>query len=136
MGRKIKMLKGPPMVMKDRDTDRRLNLLLAWRGSCVLCGRGFSSIDSVTLEHLQPRCMGGKRAHNLAPSHHVCNSLRGKLSLVEAASRMESTLCEIAVRHGRSGVERFLATPVPHRIVDEKHAVRFKMQARSIAPAV
>ena len=123
---------GRPMVMKDRDADIRLTLLNSWRHSCIMCGRGFTSIDSVTLEHITPRSMGGKRAHNLAPSHHVCNTLRGKLSVLKGAALIESALYDVALQRGSNGVERFLATPVPNRLVDEEHQVRFRKQRRSI----
>ena len=124
--------KGPPMTMKKRDASRRLRLLSGWGHACVLCGRGFATIDCVTFEHLVPRSMGGRRRHNIGPSHHVCNSLRGTASLLEGAARVEAALCELAVRWGTGGVERFLATPVPHRLVPERQAKRFAMQARSL----
>jgi len=65
-------------------------LLLRWDGLCVICGNPFPNKDSVTKEHLVPRCLGGRgNSDNIAPSHFMCNQARGDLSLREAVVLIE-----------------------------------------------
>jgi 5-methylcytosine-specific restriction endonuclease McrA len=63
--------RSPPEVMKQRDVEKRLRLLREWDFLCILCGHPFENLESITVEHLMPRSLAPKHAHqNKAPTHY------------------------------------------------------------------
>jgi len=113
-------------------------LLERWGGACIVCGRGFTTLASVTREHCVPRQLS-KRAKkqfhdpdNVAPSHHRCNSLRKSHSLLRSARRIEHVRLQIG------NEERFMAwlnVPVPHRSVPNEALQHFPGQEPAPAAA-
>jgi hypothetical protein len=93
--------------MRFRPAERPLSDLRAWKlirfverwgGACVICGLPFRDLRCVTREHIVPVSLGGGppawsdslNHPNIAPPHHICNSLRGTESLLAAARRIDS----------------------------------------------
>lgn len=117
--------KSPPMVMKQRDVDRRLRLLRNWDWLCVLCGHPFDSLESVSVEHLMPKSKVKNQHHNHAPSHYNCNRFRGDVSLLDA--------CYIIARKrrviGPRAFHAWINVKVPHRVIPDQF-----MRIRTLPP--
>lgn len=106
------------MVMTRRDARLRMKLLMEWDYLCILCGREFHDISSVTFEHLIPKSMSTKRVKkrllsNFAPTHYNCNQLRGTLSLLKAMRMIDRH----RKRLGEKNFQEWINCPVPHRVI-------------------
>jgi 5-methylcytosine-specific restriction endonuclease McrA len=67
-----------------------INLSNRWGNVCVLCGESFANINSITREHIIPQSKGGtSSSSNIAPSHFMCNQVRGTLPLIKAVKLIE-----------------------------------------------
>lgn len=103
------------MTMKDDDVAYRRRLLERWGHVCIVCGREFLNLASVTKEHVVPKSAPNRHKldENLAPSHWRCNQIRKTESLI-ATARVVDNLEKTMPRH------HFLAwlnKAVPHRTV-------------------
>jgi hypothetical protein len=108
---------GKKMRMKWDDVIRRLNMLDRRGYRCIICGRGFSSLASVTYEHVIPRSrrQGQSNKGNIAPSHFNCNQLRGTMGLGDAWREVE----KLRKRIGEAQFQSWIDVVVPNRIVPE-----------------
>lgn len=51
---------------------------------CYLCNQKITCNRDLTLDHVLPRCLGGKSSrHNLKPAHLVCNRKKGAMTIEE-----------------------------------------------------
>lgn len=64
-------------------------LVKQWDNQCIICGHGFENYDCVSREHLTPVCKGGSLKDNIAPSHYICNHIRGSVSILEARKMID-----------------------------------------------
>lgn len=100
--------------MTKKSAMRNLRLLRRWGYLCVICGRPFTNLACVTVEHVTPRSINGNRrkADNLAPSHWRCNMLRRVGSIIQAANKIDQ------IEHQRADADSFLGwlnKPVPRK---------------------
>ena len=101
------------MVMDESDLRKRLNLVLQWNRTCIICGEEFANLACVTREHLIPASKGGKQFENIAPSHHNCNSLREDKSLIEADMMVRF----LRRKWGETRFKTWLSRPAPSLLV-------------------
>lgn len=75
-----------PSEMTMKSFKRNFKLLRRWDYKCVICGRPFKNLASVTTEHIIPRSIAKNthKADNHAPAHYRCNHLKGNRSLLAA----------------------------------------------------
>lgn len=108
---------GKKMRMKWDDITRRLRMLDRCGYRCIICGHSFSSLASVTYEHVIPRSRrpGQSNKGNIAPSHFNCNRLRGTLGLGDAWREIE----KLRERIGDAQFQAWINTVVPNRVVPE-----------------
>lgn len=83
-----------------------------WGGICILCGESFSSIMSITKEHVIPRVYMKKSEHAfLAACHYRCNNLRQHFSIIQTAKK----LAEIKAKWGQERFFNWVNKKVPCR---------------------
>lgn len=50
----------------------------AWKNQCAYCGKPPIDDNSLTIDHIKPRCRGGEdRTSNVIPACSSCNSAKG-----------------------------------------------------------
>lgn len=66
--------------------NRRYRAMIA-RGEypvCYLCGEKITKQNQISQDHLIPKALGGQTIEpNLAPTHRVCNSQKGCLTIAK-----------------------------------------------------
>lgn len=78
-----KVAGGKRRVMR-ASTDTLLHVARMYRNAaeCAYCGRGFTTDNPKTLDHIVPVCTGGENlAHNIAVCCRECNEAKGRLPL-------------------------------------------------------
>jgi hypothetical protein len=105
------------VYMSPGDIQSVLSLLTRWEGLCIVCGEPFTSLLSVTRDHIVPKSLGGKghTVHdNVAPCHFRCNQLKGNESLLVAVRLVE----ERRRTWDETKFKQWLNAKVPRRSVD------------------